>query len=459
MATLHAGARATAGRLSLRLGPLWSAAAVIAILTAGSKVLGLVKEIVVASYFGTSAAMDAFVLALAVPTFAINIAVGVLPMALTPAIVSARARDGEDGARRLAGTAFVQTYRVMAVLAVLIALVTIVMGGLTSSELPPTARALVPLFAVLLIPFTLLQGAAAAWSGVLAAHGTFAVSALATAALPLMTLVGSVLFGRTLGVASMVLGLVAGCVVQVIVLARALRRHGLVLHASGASLGAVNRQYLPAMGGAFLTGGCVLVDHVMASWLPTGAVSSIAYGSKFVGVGLGLAIVAIGTPLLPHVSALVEREDWHGLLRFQRRTALQLLTVAIPAALVLSQLSPAIVRTVYERGAFTAEDTARVGLVQAMYMLQLPGQFVAVLFARSIAAMRRNVLITGIAVVNLAVNVAANVVFMRTMGAAGIALSSALVQTVAAILLFVASDRLIRARLRATALMPSPSGT
>lgn len=448
MRRLLAPVLAAPRHLSARLGPLWSAAAVIGMLTLGGKAIGLVKEMLIAARFGTGPDLDAFLMALAIPTFAINVVVGVLPMALTPAFIAARDRGGLQDARQLAGTAFRQTYRVMVVLALLLAGLSIVLAGLPGSGLTDAARDRIPLMALILIPFTVLQGASAAWTGVLAAEGAFAIGALATACLPVMMLLSVLFLSASLGVTSIAVGLVAGCIVQAILLGLMLRRRGLSLWEHGASLRDVNRQYLPAIGGAIFTSGCGLVDQLMASSLPSGAVSTIAYSSKLVSVGMGIAIVAIGTPLLPHLARLAGRGEWLALRAFQRRASVYVLMITIPASVLLALLSEPIVRLAFERGAFTAADTARVGLVQSFYMLQLPGQFLAVIYARSIAAMRLTVLLTSVAIVSLVVNVGGNLLFMRYMGAPGIALSTATVQTVSAAILFLMCERLLRDRIR-----------
>lgn len=447
LGVLYTGAALCAQQTRRRLGPLWSAAAVIALLTTGAKVLGLVKEMAIASHFGTSAQVDAFVLALSVPTLAINVVVGLLPMALTPAFVRERERTGAQAAHALAGTAFRRVYGIMAVLAVIVAGVSIALAHLPSSSLSPTARADVPTMALILVPFTVLQGAIAAWSGVLAACGVFALTALATAILPAATVAAIWMLADSLGILALPVGLLTGSVLQALVLARALFRQGIPLYRQGADLSEFNKQYLPAMAGALFTSGCAFIDQVMASWLPSGAVSAMSYGGRMVSVALNLAIVAIGTPVLPYLARLVEREDWSGLLAFHRRTSGVLLLCSVPAAIVLALTSGWTVALVFERGAFTATDTAQVSTVQALLMLQLPGQFVAVIAARLIAALGRNRIITALAVVNLIVNIAANLVLMRTMGVAGIALSTAIVQTLSAAMLFVACERLLTQRI------------
>jgi putative peptidoglycan lipid II flippase len=440
--------------LRAQLGPLWAAAATVASLTLAGKVLGLVKEMVIAAQFGAGPSMDAFLLALSLPTFAINVVAGMLPMALTPAFVAARERHGANAARVLAGTAFRHTYAVMTALAVLLAAATVLVGAMPRSGLSAEARAMLPVISLLLVPFTMLQGAAAAWTGLLAAEGAFAIGALAPMCVPVVMVMTVLASAHTIGIASVAVGLGIGSALQLLVLARAMRTRSLPLWAHGASLQAVYAQYLPAVGGALLTSGCGLADQIMASWLPSGSVAAIGYGGKLVSVGMSLAIVAIGTPLLPHLSTLAERGDWLALRTFQRRSTVSVLAFTIPIAAIIALASEPLVRLAFQRGAFTAHDTDIVSRVQALYVLQLPGHFLAVLYARAIAAMRATWWLTAGAAVSLLVNLVANVGFMRVLGAPGIALSTSLVHTLSAVMLFVVSDRLLRDRVLATRDVP-----
>ena len=425
-------------------------------LTAAVKLVALLKDSLVAVHFGNGAALDAFLLALVIPTFLISVAAGTLPAALTPAYIAQREHRGAASATLLASAVLRQSYRWLVSLSCLAALASVLLGWLPGTQLHAQTRAMLPLLALVLAPFTLLQGVCSAWSGLLAAEGAYTASALAPIAQPL---------GIALGIAivpdptvwTMVAGLLVGTLAQATWLARALRSRGVSIRgiamshvpneeraALTAALARVRVQYLPAVAGAILMSATTLVDQGMATWLPVGSVSALGYGTKLSSVIMTVGAMALSTTLLPHLSALVARADWTALRELERRLRWLLLATTIPVTIVLVLCSAPIVQLLFERGAFSAVETATVSRVQAAYLLQVPGHLLGILYVRLISALQANRLLMIGSAINLAVNVGLNVVFMRRYGVAGIALSTAAVYAVSYVYLAVVAHRRLR---------------
>lgn len=425
-------------------------------LTAAVKLVALLKDSLVAARFGNGAALDAFLLALVIPTFLISVAAGTLPAALTPAYIAQREHRSTASATLLAGAVLRQSYRWLVVLSGVAALASVLLGWLPGARLDTDTRAMLPLLAFVLAPFTLLQGVCAAWSGLLAAEGAYSVSAVAPIAQPLGVALG-IAFVPDPTVWTMVAGLLIGTLVQAVWLARSLRLHGISLRgvamshvphdervALTAALARVRVQYLPAVAGAILMSATTLVDQTMAAWLPVGSVSALSYGTKVSSVIMTVGAMALSTTLLPHLSALVARAEWTTLRQLERRLRWLLLSTTIPVTIVLVYFSAPIVELLFERGAFSAVETATVSRVQAAYVLQVPGHLLGILYVRLISALQANRLLTIGAAINLVVNIGLNVVFMRRYGVAGIALSTAAVYAVSCAYLAVVAHRRLR---------------
>lgn len=425
-------------------------------LTAAVKLAALFKDSLVASQFGNAALLDAFLLALVVPTFLISVAAGTLPAALTPAYITQREHRGTAAATLLAGAVLRQCYGWLVVLSFVAGIASVMLTWLPGVHFDASTRAALPMLALALAPFTLLQGVCSAWSGLLAAEGAYTASALAPVAQPLGIALGLVLSSSPT-VWAMVIGLLAGTVAQAAWLAWALRSRGLPLHgvslvhvpeaervALTTALARVRVQYLPAVAGAILMSATTLVDQTMAAWLPTGSVSALGYGTKVSSVLMTVGAMALSTTLLPHLSALVARADWTALRVLERRLRWLLLGTTIPVTVVLVLFSTPIVQLLFERGAFSAAETATVSSVQAAYLLQVPVHLLGILYVRLISALQANRLLTIGSAINLVVNIGLNVVFMRRYGVAGIALSTAAVYTVSCVYLAVAAHRRLR---------------
>lgn len=425
-------------------------------LTAAVKVVALLKDSLVAAQFGNGAVLDAFLLALVIPTFLISVAAGTLPAALTPVYIAHREQHSTASAKLLAGAVLRRSYLWLVGLSVLAALASVLLGWLPGARLDAETRAMLPLLALVLAPFTLLQGVCAAWSGLLAAEGAYSASAFAPIAQPLGVALG-IAFVPEPTVWTMVAGLLAGTLAQAAWLSWSLRVRGLSIRgvalsripdderaALTAALARVRVQYLPAVAGAILMSATTLVDQTMAAWLPVGSVSALGYGTKVSSVLMTVGAMALSTTLLPHLSALVARAEWTALRELERRLRWLLLGTTIPVTIALVFFSAPIVQLLFERGAFSAAETATVSRVQAAYLLQVPGHLLGILYVRLISALQANRLLTIGSAINLVVNIGLNIVFMRRYGVAGIALSTAAVYAVSCVYLAVAAHRRLR---------------
>lgn len=408
----------------------------VAVLTGGVQVASLLKEVVVAGFFGPGDQLDAFFIAYMLPAFAINVLGWSLNSALVPAYVTVRERQGHAAAgAMLAGV----TARTLALLlgtsALMVALFPVVIPHLASS-FDPAKLALTSALFHILVPSLTLSALAVLWSGVLNAHDAYATAAAAPALVPLLTLVALRLSGLTLGVQAIAVGLFAGTLLQCLVLAAALRRRRIPLMPrwgrTTPEIRDVFRQYAPAMAGALLTSSTAIVDQSMSAMLGSGAVATLNYGSKLVSALLGVGMIAISTAVLPHFSRLAAREQWAELRSALRHYTLLLLAATIPLTLLLIAISTPLVELLFERGAFDPADTRRVAFVQKLFALQIPFYLVGILVVRLISALRRNDVLLWAAVLNVALNVTFNYVFMRQFGLAGIAFSTSLVYVVAA---------------------------
>jgi putative peptidoglycan lipid II flippase len=187
-----------------------------------------------------------------------------------------------------------------------------------------------------------------------------------------------------------------------------------------------------------------VVDNAMASWMGSGAVAALSYGNKIPSFVAAAGMTALGSAVLPHFSRLVALRD-HAAIRHTLSTYLRLLLIlAVPATLLFIAGSEWIVRVLFERGAFRREDTVLVTLIQQMYLIQIPFVMIGMLGVRLLVAMSKNHLLTAMAVVNLAVCVTGNLVFMRWLGVSGIALSTSIMYAVSATMIWILVYRSLR---------------
>ncbi|MGJ3262646.1 MAG: murein biosynthesis integral membrane protein MurJ [Salinarimonas sp.] len=351
-----------------------------------SRVLGFVRDVLIAAALGAGPVADAFLVALRLPNLARRaLAEGALTAGFAP--IWARVRDGrgEAAAARLGGEAFAGLALLLAGAVALGmigagALVLAVAAGLAGEG---AARVLAADLTRLALPAIVAFGCAGLLAAMLAARGRVTALALAPLATN-TTLIAALLLAparipdpeRLAAVLAASVGL-AG-LVQLAIVAVAARRAGVIV-AAWPRLGPEIRAALALAGPALVTVASVelilLAGTQVASFTP-GLVARLYYAERLVQLPLGLIATAATAVLLPRLAARVRAGDTAGLgpalAKAQNRALEAALLVALPAATALVILAEPIVAVLFARGAFDAADVAATAAVLAGLALGLP---------------------------------------------------------------------------------------
>jgi len=427
------------GRTSTMNRKIFRAITVIGLLSVIVKVVAAFKELIVANHFGRSEALDAFLIAFLLPSFLSNLLVGSFNNALVPTFTQVRETEGQEAAQRLFSSVLVWSIVLMAGMAVLMALLAPYClpwlgSGFSAEKLILTRQIF---YAVL--PFFVIRGLVGILSSVLYAVECFSVTRSSELLIPLVAALFLVLGAKTWGIYALAFGTVLGCIFQLIVLARALRRQGLrlrpVWYGMDANLKKVAGEYVAMLAGALLVGGLDPVDQSMAAMLKPGSVAALNYGNKIISGILAIGAAPLGAAI-PYTSQMVARRDWAACKNTLKAYSSLIVLASIPVSVGLVLFSTPLIRIVFERGAFTAADTEVVSRVQALYSLQIPFHALVILGATMISSLKQNRILTVISGVRLVANVFFNYVFMKSMGVAGIALSTSVVHLLSCAMIY-----------------------
>jgi putative peptidoglycan lipid II flippase len=409
---------------------VFRAAVTIGALTLVVHLVAMAKELLVAAWFGTSDALDAFLMAMVIPTFIINVVAGSFQSAFIPVYIQVRDQEGPESSQIVFSTVTLYCTILLMVIVVSLALLAprilpLMAAGFDSWKLTLTQN----LF-YWLLPIVVIQGIIVVWSAVLNAGNRFALAAIVPAFLPLMIIVALVGGGGSWGIYSLVVGTLLGFLVQVIMIGAGLRRQGLNLKPQGSTksphVRTLMQQYAPILTGAFLMSATHLVDQTMASWLKPGSIAVLNYGSRLVAVGLGLIATSVATAAFPFFSRLAVHKDWPTLWQTLRFYLRWIFVITIPILFLVFVFSQPIVRLLYERGVFSSEDTQLVAQVQSLFVLQVPFYIGSILLVRVISSLHANKVIMWVSGFNLIVKIVLNYLFIQRLGVAGIALSTSL---------------------------------
>ena len=394
------------------------------------KLAAIMKEVTVAGAYGRSDAMDAYLAAALVPGLLVNLIAESMNQALIPTLIRVRELEGRGQAQQLFSSAMLWLCALLVALCCATAATARGFFPLIASRFPPAKLDLSIHLFYGLLPAALLTAIASNCAAILNSQGRFAIPALAPAAISAATIAGVPIFGARAGIWAMVFATLAGSAFYAAAVAGMLPAHGYRLrlwwHGRTTAMIEVARQYRSVLLSGVVASGGLLVDQAMAAMLPAGSISALMYAARFVSVALTLLAGTLATVLAPHFSELAAACDWTACRRVLRTWAGLAALASFSIALLLIASSHGLVRIAFERGAFGAADTAIVTRVLRMYAIQIPFFAVSRVYYRFLLAMRRADLILGCGTMNLGLDVVLDIVLMRWMGVAGIALATSL---------------------------------
>ena len=409
-----------------------NAAAAIGTLSVVVKGASLASTLVIASFFGTGDALEAYLIAFLAPSVLITVVSRSFRSATVPTYVQVLEQQGPDEAQRLFSTITFLAIALLALVAALFAisssyLLPLIGSGFNAEKLGLTQR-----LAYLLVPAIVLKGIATIYASVLNARERFSLAAFAPILVPVSTVLATLAWQvPATRIYAVAIGTVVGMLGETAVVAWGLKRQRVVLRPrwprSTAASRQVIAQYFPMVAAALLMSGTTFVDQAMAASLPAGSVASLSYGGRVVNVALHLVTGAIGVAVLPFFSKMVDAGNWNELRSVLRVYTTWLLVLMIATGALLAVFSESIIGLALERGMFSEADTVLVGRIQTVYALQMPFYVCGILFVRVISAMKANQILTIGSLSNLIVNVVLNYVFMQRWGVVGIALSTVFV--------------------------------
>jgi len=426
-----------------------SSASVVALGFVLSRVLGLVREVLIAARFGTSANYDAYVAAFRLPDFLFLVVMsGAFGSAFIPVFGGLLARGETQRAWRLANTILTFTLVILAITGVIVYLAagplirTVVAPGLA----PPQQALAVQLTRLLLLS-PLLLGLGAAGKGMLEAQARFALPAFAPVLYNLGIIVGAAVLAPFFGIYGLAYGVVLG----------ALGHMGLqflALYANGwrfiptwdlhdPHVGEVARLMGPRVIGQAAFQVNMIVMTNFASRLGPQHVSSLNYAYQLFMLPHGVLALSLSTVIFPLMAQDVARGllDRARAMLNQSLDALLLFTLPASAGLLLFRTS--IVQTLFQFGAFSSTSTTLVAEALAYMAPGLLAFAVVEAVTRAFYALHDTRTPVTVAVVAVAVNALLCALFASPLGNRGIALALTLSTTLEmAILLLILRQRL-----------------
>lgn len=417
------------------------------------KPVNLAKEILVAACFGTGAQMDLFFASLVIPTLIVGALGGLFQATVIP--VFQDFKDDPEG-RNAWFSSLVTIFGGGLIIGTVLLFcgMTVLFPAWAPAHLAPHAREFV-LFSAFSFPAIFFFGMATLLRSYLEAVFRFKTPVLLQVSIAVVVM-GFLALGRWAGVLALAAGNCAGTVVYFLLMWTAVSRAGFRYaprwNLSNERVRKVCVLMLPLIVGTAFTHLNVAVDISMASFLREGSISALSYAEKIMLAVRSFFVFSLSTVAISYFSKDVSEGRFDNLDRSISHAVRFSAVFLVPLSLFSMVMAVPLVEVLFQRGAFTPASTIATGRAFACFAAGLFPVALVFIVPRVFYALRENTIVLIVAVAGSAANALLNYIFMRFLGAAGIALSTSCVYLMsAAALLYLLSRRLPRLAVRSYA--------
>nr|WP_321226062.1 lipid II flippase MurJ [uncultured Psychroserpens sp.] len=399
---------------------------------------GFLKDIVIADSFGLSELIDTFYIAILVPSFISGVFLGSFNSVFIPNYVSELKTGKHIGAFQ--STSFILTIGVAIFFLIIAFLFTDTYLELLYEGHTASYYELIKKQFYFVAPCILFWGFSSVISGLLTIDNEFKYSSISTIFTPISIILALLLFKDYLGDVVLAVGTLIGSILNFIFILGVAIKRG-VIHLDKPDFKSHNVvklfKQLPAkLSSSLLSGINPLIDQFFSQQLVIGSIAALGYGIKIPMFAIGIVGAALGNVLLPYFSkyAIDNPEDTFIKLK-------QILKYLILGGLVIViigvLLSYPVISILFERNAFTSNDTAVVSKIQQMYLLQIPSYVTGLVMVKFLTSINRNNIMVITSIIGLLLNITLNYFLIDIMGVYGLALATSLVSIMNSIVLYI----------------------
>lgn len=403
---------------------------VVAVINLLSRILGFVREQVIAYMFGATATTDAYVVAFNIPNAVFAIVIGALATVVVPVFSEYAAKDQRDEAWRLFNT-------VITLVIVIFSLVTV--GGffaapwlvkLTAPGLSTDVAALATRLTIIMLPILVFYGLSTVFQGLLNANQVFAIPALSVSVTNITIIVSALTLGSLYGIDGLAAGTVVGFVLAALMQIPKLRQVGFRFRFTldWRHPGVKKVLYLvgPVAIGTSLNQIYLIIDRILASGLAEGSISALNYANRIILMPITFFVLAVGTAFYPTITTLATQGKQQELADTVLRAIRMVILFALPAGIGLMVLATPIIKLLFERGQFTPLATEMTALALMFYSIGLVGQAANIILTRAFYAQQDTRTPVRLMAVTVAVNLAFSLLLIGPLKHGGLALANSI---------------------------------
>ncbi|UNU73866.1 murein biosynthesis integral membrane protein MurJ [Moraxella nasovis] len=342
---------------------LFRSTMVISAMTMLSRILGLLRDVVLMGVFGAGGLMDAFLVAFKIPNFLRRLfAEGAFSQAFVPVLTEYKEKNSLDEVRLLISSVSGCLLSILMTLTVIVIVFAPIVVDLFAPGFDAIKSDMASTLLRLTFPYLLFISMTAFLGSILQSYGRFAMPAFAPVLLNLSMITAAIVIAPMLNTPIMALGFavaVAGILQMAIQLPQLFAQKLLAPPKVDFKHEGVKRilaLMLPAIFGVSVTQINLLLNTVFASLMQGGSVSWLYAAERLSELPLGLIGVAIGTVILPSLSSSIAKADESGFKNTLSWATRLIILVGLPASVAIFVLSDVLMTTLFVRGEFSHHD-------------------------------------------------------------------------------------------------------
>ncbi|EMT39373.1 integral membrane protein MviN [Thermoanaerobacter thermohydrosulfuricus WC1] len=421
------------------------AASVIMIITLLSKIFGFLRDMALASQFGTSVSMDAYNMATVIPMILFAAVTASIATTVVPIFTEYLQKEGKQKAfdfiNNLLGVVLIATV-VLTFLGFIFApyLVKFVAPAFTGEKFELTVK-----LTTILLPTMVLIAASNIFTGALQAMEHFTVPAMIGIPYNIIVITVAILYGSKFGITIVAYSIIIATFIQALMQLPVLYKLGykfkLRVNFKDEGVKRVILLAMPVLMGTGIQTINVYVDRVIASFLPDGSIAALNYANRLNMFALGIFSTAIATVIYPVLSKHSVADDKEGFLKSLNFAVSGILYVLIPVSVGAMVLRVPIIKVLFERGAFDERSTYLTSIALFYFAIGMTAYGLRDVLSRSFYSMKdtKTPMINGAMAVLL--NIALNLILVRYLKLGGLALSTSIAAIFTTFLLFTSLKR------------------
>lgn len=414
-------------------------AVIIMVATLLSRVLGFLRETILANFYGTSMVADVFVLTFNIPGLIISIVGSVIYMMYIPMYYDTRDRLGEDEALKFTNNIL----NILSVFSIIVSILGIIFAGeiikifaigFTGEKFNLAVQFLrIMMFGVLFLSLNKIQ------SSFLQVKESYLPASIVGVVYNIVIII-AIFISVKLGSYYLAIGALVGLFIQVLLLLPCMYKRGyrysFYMNIKDESIIKMIKLSIPMMMGVAMSQLNVYVDKALASTLGDGKLAALNYASRLNDFVVALFVTSLITVIYPKLSQFVNNKDTINFKKIIVKSSNCIILVVVPIVLGAIILAEPIVRVLLERGSFSAESTAMTSNALKLYAIGIIGYAVKEILSRgfySLGDTKTPMINSSISVI---INIILDLIFIKPFSYMGLAMATSISYMVTVVLMF-----------------------